>query len=96
MSSTSTRVQIIDSRTLSAYSRDRYRSWNSCIRLLIDRGYTDNECVAILCSKWMRWASDNKKSLHGPATSMDLERWMDDPRNECTPGTIDSLVDQTI
>lgn len=65
------------SRTKDAYSRDRYYSWRQCIVVLIERGYSDVECEAILKSKILRWASDRRNQPHGRASSMDLLRYMD-------------------
>jgi len=80
-------------KTSDAYSFHSYRSWRACAKLLLGRGYTPVEAEAILRSKWMRWASD--VSNYHPSTSKDLERFLDDPRNECTPEHVRGLVDGT-
>lgn len=45
-------------KTSDAYSYDRYRNWQSVIKALLIRGYTEREVEAIVRSKWMRWAGD--------------------------------------
>lgn len=76
------RAVAIAERTLDAYSVGRYVSWSACAELLLDRGYSEEETEAILRSKWMRWAADQAENL--PATTNDLGRFLNDPRNCCT------------
>lgn len=65
-------------KTLYGYSVSSYgvTNWTMCLRMLMRRGYTDAQIIAIMLSKWTRWASDNKESLRGRATSRDLESFM--------------------
>lgn len=61
-------------KTKDAYSFYVYNSWPAVIQSLIDRGYNKIQIEAIVRSKWMRFASDNRKGKY--ATSEDLRRWM--------------------
>lgn len=53
--------QDIYEETRNAYSHDRYGkvAWKNAITLLIAAGYTSEQVVEILCSKYMRWAADS-------------------------------------
>ena len=75
-----------------AYSSDSFTSWKACVRLLSARGYRPDEAEAILRSKWMRWASDNMRAGRGRATSQDLARFLDDPRNQCTIEAVRAMI----
>ncbi len=87
-----TAKQLAD-KTADAYSRGYYRSWVACAAMLKKRGYSDAEVEAILRSKWMRWASDSSRRY--PASSKDVERFLDDPRNGCTKEKVQGLVEGT-
>lgn len=82
----------LSTRTQDAYSVDRYASWVACAALLLRRGYSEREAEAILRSKWMRWASDGSGAPYGKATSGDLARFLDNPKNRCTKAEVAELV----
>lgn len=86
------RAVAIAARTADAHSAERYgRHWKMCALLLVERGYSDDECEAILRSKWMRYAAD----LHSVANQEALAWFLDDPRQRCTPAAVRELIDQT-
>lgn len=79
-----------------AYSTNNYGgNWKPCIRMLRKRGYNDREIEAIIRSKWTRWADDNTQKRYGKTTSADLARYLDNPRNQCTPEEIAQLIKET-
>lgn len=88
-----TRIVEVMSKTEHAYSRNRFYSWRQCIVVLIDRGYSNIECEAILCSKIARWASDRSTNRYGRASSRDLLRYMDE---FVSPRKLQELVDDHI
>ena len=57
---TDTRFYDVMTATESAYMRDAYGegAWARCVKLLLARGLTSEEAVAVLRSKHMRWADD--------------------------------------
>lgn len=71
----------IAEQTSDAYSFDRYGSWLACATLLVRRGYSVDECEAILRSKWMRWAADASSNRYGRCSSADLARYLDKQTN---------------
>jgi hypothetical protein len=79
--------------TRDAYSFDRYgvREWTRCIKMLAKRGYKPIEIEEIMRSKWTRWAGDMSLTPENP-TALDLERFLDDPRNKCDQKAVDDLV----
>lgn len=80
--------------TEDAYSADRYgREWGKAATMLLQRQFTEREAEAILRSKWTRWAAD-AASTDEP-TAGDLARFLDDPRNHCTPNAVQELVTGT-
>ena len=85
----------IDTATVDANSRDRYNSWDACITALLGRGYSEKETAAILLSKVARWAADGSDAQYGKATSKDILRFIDNPRNRVGAKYVDSLVSQT-
>ena len=89
------RITRLDAATEGAWMKGSFASWTACIKLLIDRGYNDQEIEAIMRSKWMRWASDGAKNWRKPATAGDLQRFLDNPRNECTRAEVTALVYET-
>lgn len=77
----------------NAYSTARFGGdWSACIRMLRRRGLTDPEIEGVIRSQWPRWASNDLSGIHGKATSRDLARFMDDPRNHCTPEAIADMA----
>jgi hypothetical protein len=85
----------IDTATAKAYSRDRYNSWSSCIKALLNRGYSEKETAAFLLSKVMRWAADNSDARYGEVTSNDMLRYIDKPSNRINRQYVASLVSGT-
>lgn len=75
----------IAEQTKDAYSFSRYgqKSWAASCRMLLRRGYNAKQIEAIMRSKWTRRAGD---------TSKDLERFLDDPRNQCTLEHVNGLI----
>lgn len=49
-------------KTEDAYMAGHYGwvSWMACCKLLLDRGYTEQESEAILRSRHMQWAADSR------------------------------------
>lgn len=78
--------------TADAYSVNRYNSWLALVKMLQKRNYTDREVEAILRSKWTRWAADSSRNPNRGATAADLERFLDDPRNQCTRQAVRKLL----
>jgi hypothetical protein len=83
--------------TRDAYSFFRYgdKSWFACCRMLARRGFNAEQIEAIMRSKWTRWAADAAKN-HQKATSKDLERFLDDPRNQASTANVNRLVNGTL
>jgi hypothetical protein len=90
-------VETLATATADAYSYDNYNDigWRQAIRKLAQRGYSAREIEAIVRSKWTRWAADMSGKRYGCNTGVDLIRFMDDPRNRCTPQEVAKLVRQT-
>lgn len=65
--------RIADAWYYEAYSGERYgeKEWAACAKLLLERGFTEEEAVWVLRSKWMRWAADSSKTPDSP-TADDL------------------------
>lgn len=82
--------------TQDAYSFSRYgqKAWAASCRMLLRRGYDVRQIEAIMRSKWTRWAADGGKNEK--PTSKDLERFLDDPRNECTLENVNRLAAGTL
>lgn len=79
-----------------AYSDNRYKSWPRVAQLLLDRGLTPKQAAAVMRSKWTRWAADAYDPANGGKCAANaIIKFMDDPRNRCTPAEIDDLVAQT-
>lgn len=85
------RAIIVADKAAEAYSRNRYRSWPACAGYLLERGYTERQTIAILRSKWMRWAAGEKNK----ASTKELGAYLDNPKNECTIEAVNELVRQT-
>jgi hypothetical protein len=80
----------------NAYSTDNYGgNWSGCIRMLRKRGYDDQSIEAIIRSKHTRWAGDGSNKGYGKVTSVDLAKYLDDPRNRITPKEVAQLVRET-
>jgi hypothetical protein len=58
MTKTEATAVALAERTADAYSRDRFLSWTSVAKFLLDYGYSEREAEAIMRSKYMRWAAD--------------------------------------
>lgn len=58
-------------RTESAYMREDYgdSAWRLCATFLFNRGHAEDEVVAILLSKHMRWADDSQGRGAGKAAN---------------------------
>lgn len=82
-------------RCADAYSAGRYASWPAVAAALLRRGLTEIQAEAVMRSKWTRWAADHSDRPYGSAPASALIAFMDDPRNNCSPSDIDSLVAQT-
>lgn len=68
------------------YSEDRFASWDAVAAMLCRRGYSDREAVAIMVSKWTRWACDGDEGhAYGRHTAGTLARFLD--RDLARPGT---------
>jgi len=59
------------------YSSDRFSSWGAVAALLVRRGYSDREAVAIMVSKWTRWAADGDEAEYGRVPAKALGRYLD-------------------
>jgi hypothetical protein len=53
-----TEAQEVAEKCKDAYSAPAYRSWASVAAMLLKKGFTPEECEAIMRSKWTRWARD--------------------------------------
>jgi hypothetical protein len=82
----------IAKKTEDAYSFDRYSSWWMCAKVLLDRGYNEEEVEAILRSKWMRWAGDASHRSYGKYNSEDILNFIENPINRCTKDAVRSLI----
>lgn len=60
-----------------SYSYGRYIKWSVLAEMLIKKGFTVEEAIVILNSKWTRWAADASGRDYGQCRGKDLERWMD-------------------
>ncbi len=78
-------VDFINASTATAYSRNRYRSWNSCMQVLADHGCGIDTIVWVMNSKHMRWAAD-QASTHGNVSSTVLKDYL--LRNYPDAGTL--------
>lgn len=84
-------AQALADKTSGAYSANGYRSWSAVAHALLQRGFSEREAEAILRSKWTRWA----RQRNGKSQASDLLRFLDDPVNQLTQGSVDELVSQT-
>jgi len=71
-------VEWVDEETATAFSRDRYSSWDACIRLLLRNGWSPAAAAGLLNSKHTRWAGDSSERRYGRVTSGDLKRYLGD------------------
>lgn len=85
-------VPFQDAYSFSAYGS---KNWLACIEMLAARGYDIRQVEAILRSKWSRWAADAHQG-RGNATASDLERFIDNPRNEVTPAEVEEMAAQIV
>lgn len=81
MSKTTSSAAALAERTSDCFSFDRYANWAAVAKMLLAKGYTDQQAEAILRSKWTRWAADASNKRYGQATGADLERFMAQQRN---------------
>jgi hypothetical protein len=72
------RVDRLVEETSGGYSVPAYSEsgWRGAIKMLIRRGLDDQQVVAVMLSKWTRWAAD-ASGRYGRATGRDLERFME-------------------
>lgn len=70
-----------------AYSYNRYSNWTSVAKALL-KTYTAIQAVAIVQSKWTRWAADAANKDAG-CTAADLLRWM---KRNVKPGEVEALT----
>lgn len=77
------------------YSADRYRDWAGVARMLLRRGYTDQEAEAIMRSKWTRWAADMSGQAYGRVTTSALAKFLDDPKQKCTKEEVVKMTVET-
>jgi hypothetical protein len=93
---TPTQANAIAAATSDAYSHSRYggAAWTACARMLARREFDADQIEAIMRSKWMRWAADSSKNVQ--PTSKDLERFLDDPRNQASTANVNRLVNGTL
>jgi hypothetical protein len=77
------RAQQLSDATQEAYSFTRYgqHEWTRAISLLIERDLGDRQIIAIMCSKWTRWAADNAGRNEGCAKGQDVIDFIDDAKN---------------
>lgn len=64
------------------YSADRFKSWEGVAALLCRRGYSDREAVAIMVSKWTRWAGDGHAAAYGRIPAKALADFLDGQHEE--------------
>ncbi len=50
--------------------------------MLRERGYDDAQIVAIICSKWTRWAADASSTEYGKANESHLAAYLDQMGND--------------
>jgi ATP-dependent Clp protease adapter protein ClpS len=62
--------------TESAYSIDRYRSWEGVAKTVLNFGYSVEEAAAIMNSKHMRWCADNSKYTYGKAAAKEVKEYI--------------------
>jgi hypothetical protein len=89
---TAAQVQALEDATSNAYSKDAYRDWNDVCMELLYR-YSHDEAVAILRSKWARWAADASGKRHGICSATDLIVYLE---KNITLKRIGELVEETI
>lgn len=71
-----------------AYSWNRYAgNWEAIAKALL-KTYTAIQAVAIIQSKWTRWAADAANKDSG-CTAADLLRWM---KQNVKPGEVEALT----
>lgn len=59
-----------------AYSSDCFEDWRGCVTFLLGEGLSEENCVAFLRSKHMRWCSDGSPACYGHATVADLTSYV--------------------
>ena len=70
-------LEALISATETSYSYDRYRSWSAvCKAMLLMLGLSHQQAVAVLMSKWTRWAADASGKVYGQSTSVDLAKFV--------------------
>lgn len=79
-------------RTKSSYYRHRWGDWTACALLLLNRGFTEKQVVAIMLSEHMRWASDSVSGIKGTATIADLDYYITTHTSELMGAALLQLV----
>lgn len=84
----------------SGHSEDAYRSWDAVAAMLCRRGYSDRQAVAIMVSKWTRWACDSDEDHDdGQYTAATLARFLDagagEPDGLATLAEVEKLTRET-
>lgn len=64
-------VDRVMAKTETAYMREAYgdAAWRVCATFLLNRGHAEDEVVALLLSKHMRWADDSQGAGAGKGTN---------------------------
>jgi len=69
-------VEKVLALTETAYSINRYKSWEGVAKTILSFGYTVEESAAIMNSKHMRWCADNSKYAYGKATAKEVREYI--------------------
>lgn len=83
------RARAIADETADAYSASKFLSWLAVAQFFVDLGYSDEEVVAIVRSKHMRWAADQAA---GKASTRHLRAYVDSYPRFFTPAEVAELV----
>jgi hypothetical protein len=81
--------------TIDWFSRDRYNSPANVVGMLRRQGFADKAIIAVMQSKYTRWAADCKANPNTPATAKDLLRYLSE--HNVMPGTraLRELLEET-
>lgn len=85
-------AKAVAARCESAYSADRYRSWESVAYALLSHGLDERQTEAVMRSKWTRWAADMWKG--GMDANVPAKAVIDYLKSE-TPESIAALTAET-
>lgn len=72
----------IANKTAQAYSTFAYDSWPSVALALLNRGLSESECVAVMESKWMRWAVDQSPRPYGRVPAKAIINFLNGMKDE--------------